>query len=295
MDEGWDMWTTAKNPYDYAARFLENYERDIRSMVRKDYNHPCVVLYSIGNEVTEPAEPSGVALAGKLVDGFHALDATRPVTGGINIALLLMAHMGMSPFGGGESAAAQEETEQVPSQAETAAPHQTAPRIDSTEFNRQASEQGPRMVRAAASDEADAVSSPVLDLLDIAGYNYASSRYPVEGEKHPDRVVVGSETFPQDLAENWRMVEQYPYLIGDFMWTAWDYLGEAGVGAWTYEADGANFIKPYPWLLADSGAFDILGHDNAEAVTALPRCRGNHSGSAQGSDGPSGTGGGQSA
>ena len=64
------------------------------------------------------------------------------------------------------------------------------------------------------------------------------------------------------------MVKKYPYLIGDFMWTAWDYLGEAGLGAWTYHKDGCTFDKPYPWLLADAGAIDILGHPGAEAAYA---------------------------
>lgn len=80
--------------------------------------------------------------------------------------------------------------------------------------------------------------------------------------------MVGSETFPQDVAKNWAMVEKYPYLIGDFMWTAWDYLGETGIGAWAYTPDGKGFAKPYPWLLADCGAFDLLGRPTAEAMLA---------------------------
>ncbi|MDE6167047.1 MAG: DUF4982 domain-containing protein, partial [Acetatifactor sp.] len=100
------------------------------------------------------------------------------------------------------------------------------------------------------------------------GYNYASGRYPLEGELHPDRLIFGSETFPGDIAKNWEMVKKYPYLIGDFMWTAWDYLGETGIGAWSYTADGFGFDKPYPWLLADTGAFDILGNPNGELFLA---------------------------
>ena len=52
------------------------------------------------------------------------------------------------------------------------------------------------------------------------------------------------------------------------MWTAWDYLGEAGLGAWAYTPDACAFSKPYPWLLADSGAIDILGNPGAEAEYA---------------------------
>lgn len=87
------------------------------------------------------------------------------------------------------------------------------------------------MNKMANSDSADRVTGPCLDALDVAGYNYASGRYAIEGKKHPNRLIYGSETFPQDIAKNWEMVKKYPYIIGDFMWTGWDYLGEAGMGA----------------------------------------------------------------
>ena len=64
------------------------------------------------------------------------------------------------------------------------------------------------------------------------------------------------------------MVKQYPYLIGDFMWTSWDYLGEAGSGAWGYTKDANGFQKPYPWILADMGALDILGNPNGALFLA---------------------------
>ena len=54
---------------------------------------------------------------------------------------------------------------------------------------------------------------------------------------HHDNGVVGAETYCWKLADNWELVERYPYLIGDFMWTAWDYLGENGIGTWTWEED----------------------------------------------------------
>lgn len=71
-----------------------------------------------------------------------------------------------------------------------------------------------------------------------------------------------------DIAKNWKMVKKYPYLIGDFMWTGWDYLGEAGSGAWAYSDDAKGFEKPYPWLLADMGAIDILGNPTGELYLA---------------------------
>ncbi len=255
MDEAWDMWYKPKMKHDYALDFDRCWQEDLESMVRRDYSHPSVVMYSIGNEVSEPAEAQGINLAQKLVAEVHRLDASRPVTCGLNLMILNTAAQG--------KAVSKADSE---SGKEEAAPMPTP--TDSTSFNMMAAMIGQGMNRATASPEIDKAVSPLLDLLDIGGYNYASGRYPLDSELHPDRVIVGSETFPQDIARNWEMVKKYPYLIGDFMWTAWDYLGEAGIGAWTYHKDGCTFDKPFPWLLADTGAIDILGHPGAEAVYA---------------------------
>ena len=134
-------------------------------------------------------------------------------------------------------------------------------------FNIMTSFIGSNMNKAGNSKKVDELSSPFLDALDIAGYNYGSGRYPLEGKAHPDRVVFGSETFPQDIWKNWQMVKQYPYLIGDFMWTSWDYLGEAGIGAWSYTG-GMPFNRPYPWVLGGAGVIDILGNPDGSCKYA---------------------------
>ena len=140
--------------------------------------------------------------------------------------------------------------------------------MNSTLFNFMTSIVGTGMNKAANGKKTDLVTTPALDALDVAGYNYASGRYKGEGKLHPNRLIVGSETFPQDIAKNWEMVKTLPYLAGDFMWTAWDYIGEVGIGAWGYTDDAKGFDKPYPWLLADAGAFDILGNPNGEVFLA---------------------------
>lgn len=245
MDEAWDMWDKHKKSGDYAGRFPDHWQGDVQNMVAKDYNHPAVIMYSIGNEVTEPAKPEGVELARRIVREVKRWDTSRPVTAGINITLLLLASMNIDIDGADPSAG-----------------------MDSTAFNEMAEASAQRMVQAAASEPADRISSPVLDLLDIAGYNYAQSRYEQEETLHPGRVVVGSETYPQDLPKNWKLLEKCPWVIGDFMWTAWDYLGEVGIGGWTFESEDRAFSKPYPWKLGDTGALDILGNDTAEAGMA---------------------------
>lgn len=85
MDEYEDAWLIHKTKYDYADFLPNNYPQDIQDLVQKDYNHPCVVLYSLGNEVSESAKPEGVALFERMKAYLRTLDDTRPVTCGINI------------------------------------------------------------------------------------------------------------------------------------------------------------------------------------------------------------------
>ncbi len=248
MDESWDMWFQRKNKYDYALAFEENWQYDLKNMVEKDYNHPCVLFYSIGNEVSEPASDKGLALAKEMTDYLHELDRTRYVTGGFNLMLLGRAAKGMFQY-----------SEETPD---------TTPLNSSMIFNKMASMIGTGMNKASGSKEIDELISPLMDCIDIAGYNYASGRYEKDAKLHPKRLIIGTETFPQDIVKNWEMVKKLPNLIGDFMWTAWDYLGEAGIGAWAYTTDGRSFNKPYPWFLGDVGVFDILGNPNGEIYQA---------------------------
>ena len=219
MDETWDMWYSRKNKADYGLQFMDNYQSDIRAMVTRDYNHPSVILYSIGNEVSEPASEKGVGLAREMIALCHELDGSRPVTAGMNLMILARSAKGKAVYD--ENGGGRDESNEKKMSG-----------MNSMMFNMMTNMVGTGMNKGANSKKADAVTSPVLDALDIAGYNYASGRYPLEGKAHPDRVIFGSETFPQDIAKNWAMVKKYPYLVGDFMWTAWDYLGEAGGGTW---------------------------------------------------------------
>ncbi len=255
MDESWDMWFHHKCPYDYAHYWKENHMADLKAMVDRDYNHPSVIMYSIGNEVSEPAKAEGIEATKAMVAYLHELDSSRPVTGGFNLMIIANAAKGKGIYDDEKGGRKENNDNQFNG-------------MNSTMFNFITNMVGTGMNKSANSKQADAAVSPCMDALDMAGYNYASGRYPLDGKLHPDRLIYGSETFPQDIAKNWAMVKENPYLIGDFMWTAWDYLGEAGLGAWAYTSDGKGFNKPYPWLLADCGAFDILGNPNAEMYHA---------------------------
>lgn len=254
MDESWDMWFHHKNKHDYASQWRKNYLDDLRAMVDMDFNHPSVIMYSIGNEVSEPAKDEGVEKTKEMVEFLHQADPTRPVTGGFNLMIIANAKKGKGIYNeeGGMNSDSSDKMSGM----------------NSTMFNMITNMVGSGMNKSANGKAADKATTPCLDALDMAGYNYASGRYPLEGKAHPNRLIFGSETFPMDIAKNWPMVKQYPYLIGDFMWTAWDYIGEVGLGAWAYTKDGTGFNKPYPWLLADTGAMDILGNPNGEMFLA---------------------------
>ena len=257
MDEAWDMWFMRKNPHDYARHFLDWCDYDLRRLVSHDYNHPSVVMYSIGNEIADPIMCEGVELERSMVDLVHSLDPTRPVTCGFNLTMMVMERIGQGWYAQHEGDV---ETSLVMTEDE--------PPRASLLFNLTAQALGTSMTMAANLPGADALVSPALDALDIAGYNYAQARYKPDAHKHPDRIVVGSETFPHKLPQNWALVKQLPNVVGDFMWAGWDYLGEAGAGSWAYTAEEAGFSKPWPWLIAGSGALDILGQPNAHAALA---------------------------
>ena len=256
MDEAWDTWYKNKNPYDCANGFKERYETDLRELVDKDYNHPSVVMYSIGNEVTEPAKKEGVRLLQTLVETMHRLDDTRPVTCGMNITLLLLAKLPFDPISlfAGSSKGKEEETKEKE-------------RMSSEKYNEMIQHAGTGMNRINSGFSGD-LASKCCKYLDITGLNYGVDRYEREMKKRPDKLIVGSETYCQEIGRTWPKIEANPQLVGDFMWTGWDYLGEAGIGGFSYDAEDFSFEKAYPWLLADTGAIDILGNDTAEAGLA---------------------------
>src|SRR6185503_8330497 len=90
MDELTDVWTEAKAPFDYTLSFPQWWERDVEAMVAKDFNHPSVIMYSIGNEIFETGTPIGSTWGRALAEKLRSLDDTRFVTNGINGTLAVM-------------------------------------------------------------------------------------------------------------------------------------------------------------------------------------------------------------
>jgi beta-galactosidase len=101
-------------------------------------------------------------------------------------------------------------------------------------------------------------------LLDVAGYNYHAELFEKDHEHLPDLPMYTAESLPKDAFPYWRKVETMPWVVGDFVWTAVDYLGEAGIGWMGYSQDWQK-LGPYPWHLAYSGEIDATGRKRPAA------------------------------
>ena len=244
MDECFDGWYVPKTYHDYSRHFSEDWKADLAAMVESARNHPSVILYSIGNEVSETATHKGVEICGELADFVRSLDPTRPVTAGINVLLNVYAKMGLGVY--------KEKGKYRPEPLENIGSYREK-KSGSAFFNAMANKLGKLMFLMSAGKKGENAVKGAAKHLDIVGYNYASSRYDADAKAHPERISVGSETMAADLPYNWERVKQYPQLVGDFVWSAWDYIGEACIGDWTYHS--------YPGLplLAGQGMIDITG------------------------------------
>lgn len=98
MDEFVDVWYIHKTEYDYVNYFKEWWKQDLKDMVEKDFNHPSVILYSIGNEVSETAQKKGIHLTKTMTEYLHRLDDSRPVSCGINIFFNFLSSIGFGVY-----------------------------------------------------------------------------------------------------------------------------------------------------------------------------------------------------
>ncbi len=243
MNETFDGWYVPKTYHDYARWFWDDWKADLTAMVESSRNHPCVIMYSHGNEVSETATDKGAEVCRMLTDFVHSLDPTRPVTAGVNVLLNVYARMGMGVY--------KDKGDYKPEPLPQKKGYQEK-KTGSAFFNAMTQKLGKLMFFMAADKRGDKASLGAANGMDIMGLNYASSRYDPDAVKYPDRLMVGAETMAADLPYNWERVKKYPQLVGDFVWSAWDYLGEACMG-WTYHS-----YKGLP-LLANQGMIDITG------------------------------------
>ena len=81
------------------------------------------------------------------------------------------------------------------------------------------------------------IYDPHFDVLDIGGYNYMIFKHASDHQRNPKRVMWQTESYPRDAFKNWALVNDYPYIIGDIVWTGLDYLGESGIGRNYYDGE----------------------------------------------------------
>ena len=264
MDEYIDHWYIHKTEHDYVDYFNEWWHQDLTDMVEKDYNHPCVVLYSTGNEVSETAQKRGIALTKEMTDFLHELDDSRPVTCGVNIFFNFLSSIGFGVYSDEKAKKEAERAEKAKQRGEKAAKKKA---VGSQFFNNLAGLLGDEfMKRGATLHGCDVKTRDAFANMDIAGYNYGIYRYKHDLKKYPQRLILGSETFCNDAYKFRELAKQEPRLVGDFVWAGMDYLGEVMVGSWEYADYAETFDGGPGWVSAGSGRIDLTGKPLGEAL-----------------------------
>ena len=198
IDEAFDGWRTQKNPYDYSTVIDSCFREDIHAMVLRDRNHPCVISWSIGNEVIERKDIRVVYTARQMKKAIHEHDKTRPVTEAL-----------------------------------------------------------------CAWDRDWEIYDPHAEVLDVVGYNYMIFKHASDHERDPKRVLWQTESYPRDAFRTWTVSHDFPYVVGDIVWTGLASLGESGIGRNYYkgEREGESWIEggQPEWHGAPCGDVDITG------------------------------------
>lgn len=264
MDEYIDHWYIHKTEHDYVDYFNDWWHQDLTDMVEKDCNHPCVVLYSTGNEVSETAQKRGIALTKEMTDFLHGLDDSRPVTCGVNIFFNFLSSIGFGVYSDEKAKKEAERAEKAKQRGEKTSKKKA---VGSQFFNNLAGLLGDEfMKRGATLHGCDVKTRDAFANMDIAGYNYGIYRYKRDLKKYPQRLILGSETFCNDAYKFRELAKQEPRLVGDFVWAGMDYLGEVMVGSWEYADYAETFDGGPGWVSAGSGRIDLTGKPLGEAL-----------------------------
>ena len=259
MDEYVDVWYIHKTKYDYVNYLQEWWQQDLKDMVEKDYNHPSVIMYSTGNEVAETAQKKGIELTGKMTDHLHKLDPYRPVTCGINIFFNFLSSMGMGVYSDDKAEKSAQSAKREAEKKEKKKP------VGSEFYNTLACLVGDYFMKIGATlPPCDWKTKDAFANMDIAGYNYGLFRYKHDLKKYPQRLILGTETFCKDAYSFWEIAKKNKRILGDFVWSGWEYIGETGDGAAEYEDYKGEM--PHTRMTGNNGRIDLLGKPRAEAA-----------------------------
>ena len=111
-------------------------------------------------------------------------------------------------------------------------------------------------------DEDWEIYDPLAEAFEIVGYNYMMHKHKSDHERAPERVMMQTESYPREAYRSWAYSNDHDYIIGDFVWTSVDYLGESSIGRWYYEGDspGEHYSRnQFPWNAAYCGDIDLTG------------------------------------
>lgn len=239
MHEAFDTWMVSKVDFDNTLDFQANWKDDLKSLVDVSFNHPCVLMYSIGNEIADTGNASGGARGREIVSYLRSLDGSRYVINCIN-GLVSVMDLLMKMASDSQARAQQDGQDAI---------------------NGMMSGLGDQMKQIVTLDVVGHVIEESCSYLDIVGYNYMDSRYEMDTAAYPNRIICGTETFIPTIDQNWKMVKAMPNVIGDFCWTGWDYCGEPGTGLVKHVVPpfGFDMGLPYPCFLSHVGEFTISG------------------------------------
>lgn len=251
MDEAFDYWYRPKVLNPHRETFLETFREDTRLMVQDAYNHPCVILYSIGNEIPEAGGVKGVRVGKAIVEEIRRIDTNRLTT------LCPSVHW-LREYLDGTPYLTEDEDEwmaESPENKEADGKHYIRIFMGAAE-NLPDSEKGDPYPPTFVKADEDATKN-LYPFLDVAGYNYYEDRYEKLHELHPERVLLGTETRGDRIVDTMRYARNHPFLIGDFIWTLQDHLGEVNCCNIRY---GDEDTKAYPWISNYGGVIDLSGH-----------------------------------
>lgn len=250
IDEAFDGWFIPKNYHDVSRVFFEVYKETIKNMVNKDLNHPSVIMYSFGNELTEIASEKGLSILRKMQSIVKSMDDTRFTTCGVNLLIAVYSKLGIGVYKDNKKYEEKPLNENNKKFKEK--------KNGSSLFNAMMQKLGGLMFAMSRLKMADKIANKVADIIDVLGLNYGTPRYKIDSIKYPERFMIGSETMIKHIKVNYEASLKYPNVLGDFIWSGIDYLGEACSNDYRYY----SYIG-LP-LLAGAGAIDFSFKNNAE-------------------------------